>query len=64
MKSFHFELVNKTTPKYEAFPTSTLDFEHDFACEDKTRTNQHMQKLKREGDIGVTKDLNISNPCP
>jgi hypothetical protein len=40
-----------------------LDFEHDFACEDKIRTNKHMQKLKREGDIGVTKDPNISNPC-
>jgi hypothetical protein len=28
-----------------------LDFEHDFACEDITKTNQCMPKLKREGDI-------------
>jgi len=52
MKSLHFELVNETTPKYEAFPISMLDSEHDFACENITRTNQCMQKLKRERDIG------------
>jgi hypothetical protein len=28
-----------------------LDSEHDFACENITRINQYMQKLKREGDI-------------
>jgi hypothetical protein len=47
-KEFHFESVNETTPKYEAFPTRTLDFEHDYACEDIARTSQRMQKLKRE----------------
>jgi hypothetical protein len=52
MNSFHFELVNETTPKYETFPTSTLDSEHDFGCENITKTNQHMQKLKRERNIG------------
>jgi hypothetical protein len=52
MRSLHFELVNETTPKYEAFPISMLDFEHDFACEDTIIINQLMQKLKHEGDIG------------
>jgi hypothetical protein len=42
MKSFHFELVNETTQKYEVFPTSTLDFELDFAHENPTRTSQCM----------------------
>jgi len=51
MKSFHFESINETTWKYEAFPISTLDFEHDFAREDIVGTSQHMLKLKREGDI-------------
>jgi len=51
MKSLHFELVNETTPKYEAFPTSTLNFQHDSAREDPTRTNQCMQKLKHERNI-------------
>jgi hypothetical protein len=51
MRNLHFELVNEITPKYEAFPTSTLDFEHDFACENKIKTNQCMHKLKCEGDI-------------
>jgi hypothetical protein len=46
------ELVNETTQKYEAFPTSTLDFERDFVCEDPTKINQHMQKFKHEGDVG------------
>jgi hypothetical protein len=51
-RSLHFELVNKIAPKYKAFPTSTLDSEYDYAREDIVRTSQHMQKLKREGDIG------------
>jgi len=42
MKSLHFELVNKIIPKYKAFPTSTLDSEHDFAREDLVITNQCM----------------------
>ncbi len=52
MRSLHFELVNETTPKYETFPISMLDFEHDFAREDITKTSQHMRKLKHEGNIG------------
>jgi hypothetical protein len=52
MRSFHFELVNETTPKYETFPIGMLDFEHDSACEDIVRINQRMQELKCEGDIG------------
>jgi len=52
MKSLHFELVNETTQKYEAFPTSTLDFERDSVCEDPMKINQHMQKFKHEGDVG------------
>jgi hypothetical protein len=39
MRNFHFELVNKTTPKYEGFPTSTLDVEHDYSREDIVRTS-------------------------
>jgi hypothetical protein len=42
MKSVHFELVNKIIPKYKAFPTSTLDSEHDSAREDLVITNQCM----------------------
>ncbi len=52
MKSFHFESVNETTPKYKGFPTSTLFFEHDSTSEDRTRTSQHMHKFKPKGDIG------------
>ncbi len=52
MSSFHFELVNETIPKYETFPTSMLDFEHDYACENIAKTNQRMQKFKCEGNIG------------
>jgi hypothetical protein len=44
MKSFHSESINKTTPKYK--------IEHDFACENTTKVNQRMEKLKHEGDIG------------
>jgi hypothetical protein len=51
MKSFHFESVNETTPKYKAFSISTLDFKRDSTFEDLTRTNQRMQKLKSERDI-------------
>jgi len=49
--SLHFESINKITPKYKGFPTNTLNFEHDFARENPTKINQHMQKLKWEGDI-------------
>jgi hypothetical protein len=42
MKSLHFESINETTPKYKAFPISTLDFEHDYACENIAKTSQHM----------------------
>jgi len=49
MRNLHFELVNEITPKYEAFPTSTLDFEHDFACENKIKTNQRMHKHRFHG---------------
>jgi hypothetical protein len=42
MKIFHFKSVNETTPRYKVFPTSMLDFEHDSAREDPTRTNQRM----------------------
>jgi hypothetical protein len=52
MKSFHFELVNKTIAKYKVFPISTLHSEHDSTSEDSTRTSQHMHKFKHEGDIG------------
>jgi hypothetical protein len=52
VESLHFESINEITPKYEAFPTSTLDFEHDSACENIARTSQHVQKLKRGGDMG------------
>jgi hypothetical protein len=52
MRSFHFELLNETTPKYETFRTCMLDSEHDFACENTTRVNQRMQKLKCQRDIG------------
>jgi len=41
-RSLHFEFINKTTPKHEVFPTSMLDFKHDSACKNTTRTNQHM----------------------
>ncbi len=51
-KSFYFESINKTTIKYEAFPTSTLDSEHDSTREDTIRTCQCMQKLKHEGNMG------------
>jgi len=51
MKSLHFESENETTHKYEASPTSTLNFQHDSAHEDPTRTNQCMQKLKHEINI-------------
>jgi hypothetical protein len=27
-RSFHFESINKITPKYEIFPTNTLDSKH------------------------------------
>ncbi len=47
-ESLHFELVNETTTKYEVFPTSTLDFEHGFTRENTSKSNQHMQKFKRE----------------
>ncbi len=50
-RSFHFESVNETTPKYEAFPKSTLDSKHNSTWEDTSRINQCMQKIKREGDI-------------
>jgi hypothetical protein len=39
MRSFHFESINETTPKYETCSTSTLDSEHDFAHENTTRTS-------------------------
>jgi hypothetical protein len=39
MRSFHFEFLNETKSKCEVFLTSTLDFEHDFAHEDPTRTS-------------------------
>ncbi len=55
MRSFHFESVNESTPKYKAFPTSMLFFEHDSTSEDPTRTSQHMHKFKHEGDIGGKK---------
>jgi hypothetical protein len=51
MRIFHFESVNKITPKYNTFPTSMLHSEHDSTNEDPARTSQHMQKFKREGDI-------------
>ncbi len=51
MKSLHFESINKITRKYEAFLTSMLDSEHHSTCEDLIITNQHMHKLKHEGDI-------------
>ncbi len=60
-RSFHFELVNETTPKYKAFPTSTLDFEHDYAHEDIARTNQACRNSNMKEILGVTKDPNISN---
>jgi hypothetical protein len=41
-RNFHFESINKTTPKYEIFPTNTLDFEHDFECVDPIRISQRM----------------------
>jgi hypothetical protein len=40
--NFHFELINEITPKYKAFPRSTLDFEHDYAHENIARTSQCM----------------------
>ncbi len=52
MKNLHFESVNKITPKYEAFPISMLDFEHDYARENEANTSQCMHKLKRERNIG------------
>jgi hypothetical protein len=51
MKSLHFESINEIKPKYKTFPASMLGFEHEFAHENITRTNQCMQKLKREKDI-------------
>ncbi len=57
MMNFHFELVNKTAPKYEAFPTSTLDSEHDNAHEPVNACKNSSGKEI----LGVTKDLNISN---
>ncbi len=42
MKCLHFESINETTPKYETFPTSTLDSEHDYAHENTRRTSQHI----------------------
>ncbi len=42
MGNLHFELINEITPKYEVFPTSMLDSEHDYTCENITRTNQRM----------------------
>jgi hypothetical protein len=51
MKNLHFESINETTPKYETSPTSMLDFKHDSAYENITRSTQRMQKLKCEGDI-------------
>jgi hypothetical protein len=41
-RSLHFELINEITRKYKVFPTSMLDSEHDSACENITKTNQHM----------------------
>jgi hypothetical protein len=42
MKSLHFESVNEITPKYETFPTNTLDSEHDSTHEDTTRITRHI----------------------
>ncbi len=42
MKSLHFESINETTPKYNAFPISTLDSKHDYARENITKTNERM----------------------
>ncbi len=65
MNNLHFESVNEIAQKYKAFPTSTLNSEHDFTCEDTLKTTQHMQKLKCEGYIlGVTKDQIISSLFP
>ncbi len=55
MTSFHFESINKITPKYEFSNKQiglwTLDFEHHYALEDTTKINQCMQKLKHERNI-------------
>jgi hypothetical protein len=45
-KSLHFESVNESTPKYKAFPKSTLDYEHNSMREDTSRTSQRMQKTQ------------------
>ncbi len=42
MRNLYFESINETTPKYEAFPISTLDSEHDSTCEDTIIISQHM----------------------
>jgi hypothetical protein len=39
-----------------------LDFEHDSACENIAITNQHMQKLKCEGDFGGNQGSNHFKP--
>jgi hypothetical protein len=52
MRNFHFESINKITLEYKAFPTSTLNFEHDSTCEDVIGIRQHIKKLKHEEDIG------------
>jgi hypothetical protein len=62
MRSLHFELINKITPKYKVFPTNMLDSQHDYACEKITRSNQRMQKLKREGDIRGNQGSNHFKP--
>jgi hypothetical protein len=50
--NLHFESINKTTLKYEAFPTRMLDSKRDFAHEDIRITSQHMYKFNCEEDIG------------
>jgi len=39
-KCLHLESINETTPKYETFPTSTLDSGHDYAHENTRRTSR------------------------
>jgi hypothetical protein len=51
-RSFHFESIDKTIPKYKVFPISMLESKHDYACENIVKTSQRMHKLKRERNIG------------
>jgi len=58
-RTLHFELVNKTRPKYKAFPTSMLDSKHDSHM----KTHQQLVNACKNSNVKdilkVIKDPNI-----